>query len=112
FECSEQLEASLEKVKKFDYSQFSDVRSIGSGKFAIVFSATFEDRKYALKSLHSNLQIDVRMIGRIKRERPSMDEIKITLERLSTETSINFISNNIDNDVHFEINSYSTNNSS
>ncbi|CAG8540250.1 21472_t:CDS:2, partial [Cetraspora pellucida] len=68
FECSEQLEASVERVKKFDYSQFSDVTLIGSGKFTIIFSATFEDKKYALKSLNNNLKIDVKPIRLIKRE--------------------------------------------
>ncbi|CAG8625910.1 4605_t:CDS:2 [Dentiscutata erythropus] len=62
------LEVSLERVRKFDYSQFGDVRRIGSGKFAIVYSSTFENCNYALKSLNNNLQIDVRTIGRIKRE--------------------------------------------
>lgn len=67
-ECSEQPGTFLEKVEKFDYSQISDVKSIESRKFMIVFSITFEGRKYALKSLNNNLQIDIKTIEQIKCE--------------------------------------------
>ncbi|CAG8803794.1 6542_t:CDS:2, partial [Gigaspora rosea] len=71
-EFSEQPGTSLEKVNKFDYSQFSDVKSIGSRKFVIVFSTTFEDRRYA----NNNLQIDIKTIEQIKREIENLHDIK------------------------------------
>ncbi|CAG8630928.1 14132_t:CDS:2 [Cetraspora pellucida] len=63
-----EMSLSVERVKNFNYSQFTDVTLIESGKFAIIFSATFEDKKYALKSLNNNLKIDVKTIRRVKRE--------------------------------------------
>ncbi|KAF0538384.1 kinase-like protein [Gigaspora margarita] len=68
---SEELEKYLTnecKVKSYDYSQFSDLKLIGSGRFAMVFSANFQKRTYALKSLNKNLFLDEETSQTLARE--------------------------------------------
>ncbi|RIB16890.1 kinase-like domain-containing protein [Gigaspora rosea] len=65
-----QLEIYLKEknVKNFDYSQCKDLKQIGEGGFGIVYSATFQGTKYALKSLRKNLQLQEEDIRDFKDE--------------------------------------------
>ncbi|CAG8800358.1 16708_t:CDS:2, partial [Racocetra persica] len=69
-EYSEQLERYFEKykIKKFDYSQHKNRKFIGNGGFAVVYSATWDDKEYALKSLNNNLGLNGREFKQFKRE--------------------------------------------
>ncbi|CAG8489607.1 10986_t:CDS:2, partial [Scutellospora calospora] len=69
-EYSEQLETYLKKykIKQFDYLQCSDIKRIGTGGYAIVYSASFEGHKYALKSLNVNLSFEEKEFKIFKRE--------------------------------------------
>ncbi|KAF0561619.1 kinase-like protein [Gigaspora margarita] len=70
YEYSEKLESCLsdENIKSFKFSQFNNFELIGRGGFAIVFSAVFQETKYALKDLKVNLIIDDKMIKKIINE--------------------------------------------
>ncbi|CAG8819123.1 17771_t:CDS:1, partial [Racocetra fulgida] len=52
-------------IKTFDFSQ-CEKKIIGIGGFAIVYSVTFEETKYALKSLNNNLHFDREMFNKFK----------------------------------------------
>ncbi|CAG8808370.1 9610_t:CDS:2, partial [Racocetra persica] len=69
-EFSEQLEAYLKfhRIKFFDYSQYSDIKRIGEGGYAVVYSATFDGQTYALKSLNNNLRFEDKEFRQFKRE--------------------------------------------
>ncbi|CAG8707093.1 5870_t:CDS:2, partial [Dentiscutata heterogama] len=56
-EYSKELEEYLKKnnIKSFEYSQCSNLKCIGCGGYAIVYEATFQGQKYAIKSLKNNL---------------------------------------------------------
>ncbi|CAG8630100.1 15567_t:CDS:2 [Dentiscutata erythropus] len=62
-------------VKSYDYSQFSDIRFIESGRFATVYSTTFQERTVALKSLNKNLRIDEGIIRIFVSELKSLSNI-------------------------------------
>ncbi|CAG8813144.1 23525_t:CDS:1, partial [Gigaspora rosea] len=71
FKFSEQLEQlkiylKNNNVKNFDYSQCKDLKPIGEDGFGIVHSATFQDKKYALKSLRKSLQLQEKDIRDFK----------------------------------------------
>ncbi|CAG8486359.1 1683_t:CDS:2, partial [Gigaspora rosea] len=55
-------------VRKFDYSQFSQLRYIQKGQSAMVYSATFENKVYALKCLNNNLLMDQETLKHLTRE--------------------------------------------
>ncbi|RIB28060.1 kinase-like domain-containing protein [Gigaspora rosea] len=59
-EYSEQLEICLKElnIRNFDYSQYSNLKIIGQGGSATVYSTTFKEKTYALKSLNNNLCLD------------------------------------------------------
>ncbi|CAG8458417.1 13245_t:CDS:2 [Cetraspora pellucida] len=65
-----ELEAylKLSGVKSFNYSQFSEIEIIGRGGSAVVSSAIFQEKKYALKSVNNNLWLDEKKFKQIKRE--------------------------------------------
>ncbi|CAG8632593.1 13826_t:CDS:2, partial [Cetraspora pellucida] len=67
---SEELEKNLKDwtIKHFDYSQFSELQPIGQGGCANVYSAIFQGKKYALKSLHNNLSFDYKQFKQFMRE--------------------------------------------
>lgn len=69
-EYSEKLKSYLVKydITNFDYSQFCNVKIIGSGAYATVYSATFQEKEYALKSLKNNLSLDEREFNQLQRE--------------------------------------------
>ncbi|CAG8521474.1 2935_t:CDS:2, partial [Racocetra persica] len=52
-ECSNQLE-SVSDVKSYEYSDFKEIKRIGNGGFALVYSCMFQEEKYALKELNNN----------------------------------------------------------
>ncbi|CAG8614033.1 21918_t:CDS:2, partial [Racocetra persica] len=85
-----QLEKDLKKIgiKSFDYSQYKDHEIIGRGGCAVVYSAFFNNEKHALKSLNNNLSFDEKSLKRVKRE------------NLSSETTVEFITNIIRKDNH------------
>ncbi|CAG8520846.1 2197_t:CDS:2, partial [Scutellospora calospora] len=131
-EYSERLEKYLMNecgIKKYDFSKFIELRVIGEGGSAIMYSAKFQDETYALKSLRTNLHIPEKSLKKfireykcfndvkqnhdnivnfygIARERPELIEISHELERLSTEKSVEFIRNDLKD--HYE---YTNNNS-
>ncbi|CAG8715958.1 17681_t:CDS:2, partial [Cetraspora pellucida] len=109
-EVSEQLEEYLKSksIKSFDYSQFKDVKRIGEGGYAVVFSATFNEQIYALKSFNKNLKLEDKELGQFKREVKCLYKIehhqniikfhgfsRAELDKLSTETTVEFITNPI-----------------
>ncbi|CAG8443138.1 16318_t:CDS:2 [Dentiscutata erythropus] len=55
-------------VKAFDYSRFSQLKCIQRGSLAMVFSATFEDKVYAVKSFNNNLEINQEEYKHLTRE--------------------------------------------
>ncbi|CAG8797051.1 8994_t:CDS:2, partial [Dentiscutata erythropus] len=59
-ELTEFIEKRLKElnVKMFDYSQFRELEFVGSGGYANVYSAKFNGRRYALKSLRSTLRLE------------------------------------------------------
>ncbi|CAG8778307.1 26347_t:CDS:2, partial [Dentiscutata erythropus] len=59
-ELAEFIEERLKElnVKMFDYSQFSDLKLIGVGGSANVYSAKFYGQKFALKSLKNTLILE------------------------------------------------------
>ena len=63
-----QLESLFSGKKKFDHSKLSELKCIGQGGFAVVYSAKYEGEKYALKSLNNNLNFDEKSLKWIKRE--------------------------------------------
>ncbi|CAG8722211.1 13584_t:CDS:2 [Dentiscutata erythropus] len=65
---TEELEKKLGDIKKFNYSKFKDRKFIGRGGSAVVYSAVFHGKKYALKSLNNNLSIDKKIFKETKRE--------------------------------------------
>ncbi|CAG8809744.1 12521_t:CDS:2, partial [Cetraspora pellucida] len=69
-EYSEQLKSYLNKyaIKNYDYSQFQNIKTIGKGAYATVYSATFQEEVYALKSLDNNLGLDEREFNQLQRE--------------------------------------------
>ncbi|CAG8719650.1 22358_t:CDS:10, partial [Dentiscutata erythropus] len=107
---SNQLEDYLKGkgIKFFDYAQFDNLEKIGCGGFAVVYSAISGGKKYALKSLNNNLEIDEKTFKIFKQEevdgtperfvkiykgcwdpepckRPTLNEISEELGRLSKE---------------------------
>ncbi|CAG8742481.1 12656_t:CDS:2, partial [Cetraspora pellucida] len=87
-EYSEQLKSYLNKydIESFDYSQFQNIKTIGKGAYATVYSATFKEKVYALKSLDNNLGLDEREFNQLQREE---------LDKLLVEPTIEFVTNNI-----------------
>ncbi|CAG8651866.1 23956_t:CDS:2, partial [Dentiscutata erythropus] len=69
-EFSEELEIWLKSshIKSFDYPEFKDVKLIGRGGFAVVYSATFNGQIYALKSFNLNLKFEDNEFEKLKRE--------------------------------------------
>ncbi|CAG8494265.1 25138_t:CDS:2 [Dentiscutata erythropus] len=59
-EYSDELEKQLKvlSIKPFKFSQFTNIQTIGHGGSTIVYSAIFEDQKYALKSIKNSLHLD------------------------------------------------------
>ncbi|CAG8846476.1 30460_t:CDS:1, partial [Racocetra persica] len=55
-------------LKRFESSEFSDLKQIDRGGTAVVFSANYQGKKYALKSLNIHLLVDDRSFKDIKRE--------------------------------------------
>lgn len=55
---TEELENELKDIKKFNYLKFKNPKFVGHGESAVVYSAIFQEKKYALKSLNNNLSID------------------------------------------------------
>ncbi|CAG8494443.1 15624_t:CDS:10, partial [Cetraspora pellucida] len=69
-EYSDQLMAYFKKydIKIFDCSQHENLKVIGSGGFAVVYSAILEGEKYALKSLKNNLSLNEKEFKQFRRE--------------------------------------------
>lgn len=69
-EYSEQLEIYFDKfsIKKYDFSQFEDIKVIGRGGSAIVYEATLLGKKFALKILEYNISMDRQSFEKTKRE--------------------------------------------
>ncbi|CAG8806505.1 28870_t:CDS:1, partial [Dentiscutata erythropus] len=69
-EFSEQLEEYLKSkhIKSYDYSKFGNVKRIGEGGFAVVYSATFNEQTYALKSLNNTLKFGEKELTQFKHE--------------------------------------------
>ncbi|CAG8825091.1 22250_t:CDS:1, partial [Racocetra persica] len=69
-EYAEPLETYLieHDVKSFDYSQFCNIKVIGKGGYAIVYSASYEGEVYALKSLNNNLALGYSEYKQLKNE--------------------------------------------
>ncbi|CAG8790674.1 6092_t:CDS:2, partial [Gigaspora rosea] len=69
-EYLEQLETYFEEynIKWFDYSEFSNLKTVGVGGYAVVYSATFQGQTYALKSLNINLSFSDKAFKQFKRE--------------------------------------------
>ncbi|CAG8671891.1 8640_t:CDS:2 [Dentiscutata erythropus] len=69
-EYSEELERSLIKYKidNFDYPKFNNKKIIGKGASAIIYSATFGGKTYALKSLDNYLHFDEKSFKKLIRE--------------------------------------------
>ncbi|CAG8702463.1 5958_t:CDS:2, partial [Racocetra fulgida] len=67
-EYSKQLEKTLEGfgIRTFDYSQFRNTKIVGCGGSAVVYSAVFQGKKYALKSLKNNLSFDKKILSETK----------------------------------------------
>ncbi|CAG8666632.1 27242_t:CDS:10, partial [Dentiscutata erythropus] len=63
----ERLETDLKQhgVKKYDYSQFNALEIVGSGGFATVYSAIFQGKKYALKSVPTKIDNNYLIIDKI-----------------------------------------------
>ncbi|CAG8674387.1 9939_t:CDS:2, partial [Cetraspora pellucida] len=80
--------------------QYKDHEIIGRGGCAVVYSALFKKEKHALKSLNNNLSFDEKALKRVRRERPTSSEILDILENLSSETTVDFITNIIRKDNH------------
>ncbi|CAG8555585.1 4160_t:CDS:2, partial [Cetraspora pellucida] len=97
-EYSDQLMTYFKKydIKIFDCSQHENLKVIGSGGFAVVYSTILEGEKYALKSLKNNLSLNHKEFKQFRRE------------KLSIET-IEFIANPIDNKKTQESNNSSYN---
>ncbi|CAG8493799.1 16188_t:CDS:2, partial [Dentiscutata erythropus] len=85
---TEQLQSYLNarNIESFDYTQFNNIEFIGEGGFAFVYSAIFQEKKYALKRL-KDLSLDEKGFKQLRREK---------LEKLSSETTIESITSKID----------------
>ncbi|KAF0432485.1 kinase-like protein [Gigaspora margarita] len=68
-EYSEQLQSylSARKIESFDYSKFNNIEPIGEGGFAFVYSAVFQEKKYALKRL-KDLSLDEKGLKQLRHE--------------------------------------------
>ncbi|CAG8785837.1 11642_t:CDS:1, partial [Gigaspora rosea] len=66
---SEELQSYLNarSIESFECSEFSNLKLIGEGAFAIVHSAIFREKKYALKRL-KDLSLDEKMFKQLRRE--------------------------------------------
>ncbi|CAG8511862.1 4890_t:CDS:2 [Dentiscutata erythropus] len=114
-EYLEQMEIYLKdfKIKNFDYSQFSNLSTIGNGATATIYSVTLGNDKYTLKYINNNLCFNDKTFKKFTRELGllsnidhvnivkffgiSKDNILIELEKLSTDSSVKYIINNIIN---------------
>ncbi|CAG8466706.1 6932_t:CDS:2, partial [Dentiscutata erythropus] len=127
-EYSKKLETYLKShdIKCFNYSECNNLKRIGQGGFATVYSAYFQKREYALKSLNNNLCLDDDSFKRLRNEiinnerernientpsdyvdvyskcwssepsqRLTLREILDKLEKLSTYSKTEFITNEI-----------------
>ncbi|CAG8469777.1 6277_t:CDS:2 [Gigaspora rosea] len=133
-EYSERLEQCLNKykIKRFDdlYLNNNDLKEVGRGGSAFIYSTNFRGTKYALKSFKCNMYMDDKTAVGLKiwekdrvkvvdntpsdyvslykmcyslkpDERPTLDTILNKLKRLSVETTIEYIENKIDLDINF-----------
>ncbi|KAF0399949.1 kinase-like protein [Gigaspora margarita] len=57
-ENKDTIELETFSIKEYDYSQFNAQKHIGNGGFSTVYSADFQGKTYALKSLNNNLCLD------------------------------------------------------
>ncbi|KAF0479088.1 glycosyltransferase family 2 protein [Gigaspora margarita] len=66
---SEELQSYLNarNIRSFEYSQFNNIKLIGDGGFAIVYSALFQEKKYALKRLKDS-SLDEKRFKPLRRE--------------------------------------------
>ncbi|KAF0396848.1 kinase-like protein [Gigaspora margarita] len=55
-------------IECFEYSQFNIDKCIGSGGYAVVYLATFQEKVFALKCLRSTLSLSEKEIRSFKRE--------------------------------------------
>ncbi|KAF0412043.1 calmodulin-dependent protein kinase [Gigaspora margarita] len=56
---------ALKDIKEYDYLDFNDLNQIGRGAFSNVYSAVFQEKKYALKQVHKkNLHLGDKTIIR------------------------------------------------
>ncbi|RIB08505.1 kinase-like domain-containing protein [Gigaspora rosea] len=67
---SKELEDYFKKnnIKSFEFSQFSDLKPVGRGGYAVVFEAIFEGKKYAIKSLNNNLGFNYDLYRKFRHE--------------------------------------------
>ncbi|CAG8769438.1 8591_t:CDS:2 [Cetraspora pellucida] len=67
---SEELLEYFEKnnIKIFDYSERKNLKRIGQGGYAVVYSVILEGKNYALKSLNNNLDFDHNQFRQFKHE--------------------------------------------
>ncbi|CAG8647077.1 2278_t:CDS:2 [Dentiscutata erythropus] len=88
-ECFEKIESYLKSadLKRFEFSQFSDLKPIDNGGNAVVFSANFQSKKYALKNLTNNLFVDDGKFKDIKRIKISNGE----REKVIPNTPTNYV---------------------
>ncbi|KAF0511007.1 kinase-like protein [Gigaspora margarita] len=64
-------------VKRYNYSSFKDNKFLGEGAFADVFSATFENKQYALKHM-KNKDLDDEMFKTVTRELQILHKVNHT----------------------------------
>ncbi|CAG8602046.1 1416_t:CDS:2, partial [Dentiscutata heterogama] len=97
---TEELEKKLGGIKKFNYSKFKDRKFVGRGGSAVVYSAVFQRKKYALKSLNNNLSIDKKIFKETKRELGLLYQLNhpniVKFHGVSIGNSVEFIINNPD----------------
>ncbi|CAG8541639.1 25304_t:CDS:10 [Dentiscutata erythropus] len=101
----QKLEIENIRVSAHNSRDFEKHEIIGRGGCAVVYSASFKQEKHALKSLNNNLSFDEKALKRVKRELKLHYEVdhpnvikffgisRYELERLSFETTVEFITN-------------------
>ncbi|CAG8457695.1 17318_t:CDS:2, partial [Gigaspora rosea] len=111
---SERLGKYLNDIESFDYLQFSDFRLIARSENARVYSAIFQGKKYAIKCLYNNMKRDDTEFKSFIRELKPLSmidhpnivkfystsnvcDVLTKLKNISIETSIEFITNNMNN---------------
>lgn len=70
FNYSDKIELALKNfnIKMFDCTQFRDFKCIGTGSSAIVYTADFQGKRYALKVFHNNLFMENKAVKQFIRE--------------------------------------------